>query len=449
MMSPKESFKRVYRSAVKRWLHDNDGSFAAMGVFAAFLILVGSGLAIDYLRLTDAKQELIYVLDSSVLSASHDTTLPADDLEDIFENTLNTLLADRPNLKNTNYTFEVNAPLFGESVLKASAVADVNLVFASIFGATRQVGTVTEVTSDRRRIEVAMVLDISSSMNDAKLNEMKAAASDFITVLSSNPSVSKRIHFSLVPFGGTVKLPPEFKTFLIEPPVQDKVYWQNGVWNGCVFMRPEHYENGIDQTLQYEYMPSYYSYTHTEQNPFCPRDGSELRGLTQNVTSLLDQIKDFGRSDGTATGVGMAWGVATLDPLWRNVFPNVNKFRPAKYSKNTRKIILLMSDGGTSPLIYPRAEDFDTTLPFIAPAADSEILSSVDMAIAHQKVCALAKSKGMEIYSVGFQISNQTHTDSLQNCATSTTHFFASNPGDLGAVFQNIAGAITGSRISQ
>jgi hypothetical protein len=50
------------------------------------------------------------------------------------------------------------------------------------------------------------------------------------------------------------------------------------------------------------------------------------------------------------------------------------------------------------------------------------------------------KAKGVEVYTVGFQLDNQTAIDTLSNCATDSDHFYNSSTGDaLKAAFRDIA----------
>ena len=54
--------------------------------------------------------------------------------------------------------------------------------------------------------------------------------------------------------------------------------------------------------------------------------------------------------------------------------------------------------------------------------------------------CTAMKAKGIEVYTIGFQLDNQTAVDTLSSCATDASHFYNSATGDaLKAAFNDIA----------
>jgi hypothetical protein len=60
------------------------------------------------------------------------------------------------------------------------------------------------------------------------------------------------------------------------------------------------------------------------------------------------------------------------------------------------------------------------------------------------------KAKGIEVYTVGFQLDNQTAIDTLSKCATDASHFYNSSTGDaLKAAFRDIALKISTLYLSQ
>jgi len=244
----------------------------------------------------------------------------------------------------------------------ATSNVEVPLFFKGVVGGGDKVISASARTiTDSRTVEIALVLDISTSMNDSRLNEMKAAASNFIETLLDGPE-AERIHISMVPYGGAVRL-PQSMFFLLDPPEEEEeVYWPGGMWNGCLFMLPDDYQNGINIAANFPYLPSFWTFggnSHRENNPWCPRVGNEVVGLTQDKEILLDTINNFSRSDGTVTGIAAAWGLTTLEPSWRGVYPNSEEEVPFDFEANRRKIMILMSDGGSSHLLYPNSNDFD------------------------------------------------------------------------------------------
>ena len=66
-----------------------------------------------------------------------------------------------------------------------------------------------------------------------------------------------------------------------------------------------------------------------------------------------------------------------------------------------------------------------------------------------QAICDYAKSKKIEVFTIGFGVTDQTSLDALKACATDGSHYFdaASSSGLLSA-FAAIAGALQNVRIA-
>jgi hypothetical protein len=65
--------------------------------------------------------------------------------------------------------------------------------------------------------------------------------------------------------------------------------------------------------------------------------------------------------------------------------------------------------------------------------------------------CTAMKAKGIEVYTVGFQLGgSQLAINTLKSCATDTNHFYNSSTGDaLKAAFRDIALKISTLYLSQ
>ena len=64
-----------------------------------------------------------------------------------------------------------------------SSRAESELFFPELWGEKKSVSALSEVIISSQTMEIAMVLDISSSMNDARLTELKAASKSLINTL--------------------------------------------------------------------------------------------------------------------------------------------------------------------------------------------------------------------------------------------------------------------------
>ena len=432
------------------WRNDS-GHFGIMGALSISTLLLFAGVAIDQTRLQQASTELQFIVDAGVLAASIDPDISRSEREEILKKYIVNRISDHQLLKNPNVELSLERSVFDIRVT-AKSTSDVNLFFGGPYRSDLGVSVVSETIIDTRTVEIAMVLDISTSMNDARLNEMKAAAKSFIDTLFNSPE-SERLYVSMVPYGGAVRLPQNFE-FLLDPPDEDEEkYWLNGEWNGCFFMEPNDYQNGIPINGKFPYLPSFWTFggNNGEMNPWCPRPGNEVVGLTQDKEVLFNTIDSFARSDGTVSGIGAAWGLTTLEPEWRGLYTNSeDEDVPFNFEPNRRKIILLMSDGGSSHLLYPRSNDFEDELPFHVPTnGNRRAQNSSAQNNAQQATCNYIVSRGVEIYTVGFQITNGNHIANLRNCASSDSFAFDASAGNLNESFEMIAGQISTIRLSQ
>lgn len=166
---------------------------------------------------------------------------------------------------------------------------------------------------------------------------------------------------------------------------------------------------------------------------------------------MVDTINNFSRSDGTVTGIAAAWALTTLDPQWRELYPNSELILPFDFEANRRKVMILMSDGGSAHLVFPRDTDLEnsTELPLFAHRTDARVLNSGEQNTAQQRTCDHIKSKDVEIFTVGFQIRNENHAANLRSCASASVNAFDAVEGNLNDSFDAIAGQVGITRLSR
>jgi hypothetical protein len=99
---------------------------------------------------------------------------------------------------------------------------------------------------------------------------------------------------------------------------------------------------------------------------WCPQDDASILVAENDAQTLKNYITNIRLHDGTATHVGMKYGVALLDPSSRGVFTKLAadnviddayKLRPASYADKVVKYVVLMTDGQTTDQFRPN--DFD------------------------------------------------------------------------------------------
>ena len=104
-----------------------------------------------------------------------------------------------------------------------------------------------------------------------------------------------------------------------------------------------------------------------------------------------------------------------------------------------------MTDGRITQQNYPLESELVGDLPY---ETSNQLNTRDESERGFEDICTLAKSKTIEIYTVGFDL-NADVIDRLQDCGSSAGHNFEADLGTLTTVFQNIALSISGLRISQ
>lgn len=429
--------------SLRRFISDTSGNIAVIWAVSSLVLMTAVAFAIDTSRLYQASNELQDLNDVVALAVVQGDNLTLAKRRENFNDLMLAEIKSRPILSGLEFDLTTKETR-SEIKLNVTSRSEVELFFGSFWGDKQFASVNSEVIISNQTLELALVLDISSSMKGTRLPELQNASRSLIEQLLDGSTTKNKVTISLVPFGGTVRLPSDLDNMLTPPPTTDQ--WTDGQWNGCLRMTPQDYQNGIWPSDEFEYVPDFYTFSASGSQPWCPVAGNELVPLSTNKENLFATIDNFHRSDGTGTDIGVAWGYATLDPTWRGRFNNSVSGTPRAFNKRTRKIMVVMSDGGITGQYYPSAADLTGTLPFKA----NDVIATADET--HQgyvDICNQAKSRNIEIYTVGFSIDDPTHEARLKECATSLEQHFSVEEGGLEAAFDNIALAVDPIRLSQ
>ena len=429
--------------SLKRFITDTSGNIAIMGAVGTLALITAAAFAIDTSRLYQAANELQDLNDVVALAVVHGENLTPATQRENFRDQMLDEINSRPLL--TGLEFELTTEETRSEVkLNVTSRSEVELFFGSFWGDRRYASVNSEVVVSNQTLELALVLDISSSMTGTRLQELQNASRSLIDQLLDGSTTKNKVTISLVPFGGTVRLPSDLDNLLTPPPTTDQ--WADGQWNGCLRMTPQDYQNGIWPSDEFEYVPDFYVFTASGSQPWCPVAGIELVPLSTNKEKLFATIDNFHKSDGTGTDIGVAWGYATLHPTWRGRFNNSVSGTPRAFNKRTKKIMIVMSDGGITGQHYPSAADLTGTIPF---KGNDVIATDAETHQGYVDICNQAKSRDIDIYTVGFSIDNPIHEARLKECATSPAQHLSVEEGGLEAAFDNIVLAVDPIRLSQ
>jgi len=431
----------------KRFKTDTKGNVSIMfaASFVATLTLIGA--VFDLALLNKTKQQIRYLTDAASLAA-----LQFNGTNEEKETAFRDYIRSASRLSNGEellFTSDVNVEVRnGALTLDARISSPYEFVMLQHLGAPPLIDIVTTAEKGIEDTEIALVLDISSSMNGARITEAKAAAKLFIDQLLSNPELEDRVGISIVPFGGTVRVPVELST-LLETPLSElnedfSQHWIGGEWNQCFEFQANDTELGINPNGAYKETPDFWSWNRT--NPWCPTRGNELTPLSNDKDVLTAKVDAFTLSDGTGSDHGLAWGIETLNPAWRGNFPGALDGTPANFTDRTKKVIIFMTDGGITSQHRVRDQDRVGTPPYNSKRRN--LISAANTTNAFNKACDRAKASGIEIYTIAFNIRNNNHKSTVENCASAPSAYVDAGTGQLASVFENLANEVSPLRLT-
>lgn len=349
-----------------------NGTVTMFALCLFVLMAMMGGFAIDLMKYEQTRTTLQNTLDRSTLAAASLT-------QDLDSEAVVRDYFDAAGMSETLKSVTVTEGINFKQVT-ADAEADSKPFFMHMLGmdnfdAGGRSGAEQRITN----VEIALVLDVSGSMNsNSRLTNLKTAARDFVTtVLASD--VEKRISIAIVPFNGQVNLGT---TLAAKYPLIDNPNVTNMT---CVDLPASAYTSfGVSRTTS---MPmtanadtfsatsgasgnsstapsstSVVSPTNTSSatpvagNRWCPPEGGNIVRLpSYSVSQLHGYINGLVAIGATSINAGMKWGMTMVDPAQRTMFsqfvsagaiPANYNGRPYEFAdEDSMKIIVLMTDG--------------------------------------------------------------------------------------------------------
>lgn len=340
---------------------DQTGSISIFALVLFLLMAMMGGLAIDVMRHEQVRVRLQNTLDRcTLMAASLNQTLNAETVvrDCIAKDGLTSQLASVQATQSENFRDVTTV-----------GMAPVKPFFLHMMGINEFDAHATSAANQKiNNIEIALVLDVSGSMGGAKLANLKAAASEFVsTVLSAN--VDNRVSIAIVPYNAQVNLGPVLRA-------KYNAIDQHGVADvNCLEIPASAYSSlSLSRTAPLRMMAyADISFgTNKTNSAIAPTDVSfalpnyanvsckqtpvnTVRLPSQNIAALQAQINGLQAGGNTSIMLGMKWGVTLLDPTARPMFnefvadgamPATLEGRPFEYDdEDSLKIVILMTDG--------------------------------------------------------------------------------------------------------
>lgn len=423
-----------------RFLRDRHGNFGMMTVICAPMLVLGAGYAVNLGQVSLTRSNLLAALDSAVTSTARDLTTGVISVEEAPAVVEAFLIANGLRA----YAREGNLHLYALEIdrvagtVRAQASVELDVAFA-LFGAANRQKVIAESAAlySDKKIEIAMMLDVTGSMGGQRIIDLKKAATAAVeTMLRNNKAGRERVRIALVPYADSVNVGvlshtvhietdvPANRKAHVEPPslpLAQRVAKTTG--NFCATEREGSAQFTDDG-------PDHRMVNQDYRLKFCPP--VPLTPLTHDETRLKASIASLNSYSSGFTGgpVGIQWTWYLLSSTWAQVLAPAHQPRVFD-PKEVSKYAILMTDG-----------EFNVAFAGVQPPADYKSQQSRSRTHA-ERLCDEMKAKNIEIFTIGFRL-NATAKQVMRYCAstpTGATQYYheASTGEELNAAFQAIA----------
>ncbi len=398
---------RRVASIIRKYRENERGAVAIIFGFMMIVMVAAIGSAVDVARGIRTQTRVTAALDAAALATAKALRLqqPSDaDLQLIAQRYFDTNYAELGN--DVAIHGEVKLTIDRAKFAVAMSVdARLPTTISRIFRIDElDVGGSTAAIYEAKNVELAMMLDVSGSMDGSKIRALRGAARDLVGIVLEEAEAGERHKIAIAPYSTSVNAGSYAREV-------------TGVRrsHNCVTER--------SGRLAHTDAPPSEAPLGRRAN-WCP--GSDIVPLTNDVETLERQINRLDADGATAGHLGIAWSWYLISPEWSDVWPADS--RPEPYSNpEILKAIIVMTDG-----------EFNTAY------ENSNGNSSAQS----RSLCSNIKAAGVTVFTVAFQAPRNAE-NLLRSCATTMQHHFDAQDNDaLRRAFQEIARRLTGLRLT-
>ncbi|NOR61586.1 MAG: hypothetical protein GQ535_03710 [Rhodobacteraceae bacterium] len=486
---------------------DEGGGILAFYLVMFITMMIGGGMAIDFIRHEIKREAMQDALDRGVLAAAGNAkAASATSTAEIAAAEAAAIATVRSYIEVSGFNPDAHGVTVTPTItpfsqrVDADADFSVDTFFLSLTGIDTLAGVAAAgATVSVSKIELSLIVDISGSMGGTKIENLRTAATTFVTDMLDGDR-SDFTSISLVPFSGQTSATPEMMTSY------NYSRWHN--FSSCVDFDGSDYTSTTLSTLTplaqtQHFAPEWISDADSD---WCPRSDISIVPYSNSIVDLSAAIGNLRATGMTAGQVGMKWGITLLDEssqplvtslITQNEIDPVFAGRPAAADDDeTLKFAIMMTDGDNTPqynvksdmyltyevildankdvgespnyhapenVIADNGDDFDdwelSTGQRTAGYWDANPPNSnyVPWSFSHlfvrvnpttentrmQDICTAAKDSGIVIFTIGYDVSvGSTAYNQMRSCASSIGHFYPVETTDLSAAFASIQQAI-------
>ncbi len=436
----------------------------ALGVTA---MLGAVSATLDYSRMTNSRAALSAAVDAAALAGAQ---APQIDMAVTARQVFDANFREQDTVTSFTATLVKHGAM---DAVRVEAVASVKMTLAQSLGfSTAPVRAFSEVVSGNDAdVQIALVLDVTQSMEGPKMTALKGAATEMVNSMFDKLKRANQVKIAVVPFAQYVNvgMSNRYQPWIDVPPdsttTQRVCYqarditrtyncrmqfhsWtactdgvcgtQTGTWEVCDHDYGPYYESCSNQTTElkwdgcvgsrnYPLNVKDENYTINRvpgvMNVVCP---PALTPLSSSQPAVLNTISQLVPSGNTYIPSGLMWGWAALspgEPIAEPIDPNYKALR----------YVILMTDGANSMSpTYPHHDDWNVPV--------SDTLTA--------ELCTNIKAAGIQIFTISFDVNSNILKNQLRICASSPDKYFeASNSLQLSQAFSGITGQMTQLRL--
>ena len=365
------NFLRAYRK-------EEEGAAVILTLFIFVFMLVMAGLGIDMMRFEMERARLQSTLDAAVLAGAGSPTGTDPELvvRDYFAK------SEMSEFLNDFAEGDIVTTLNSSSVT-ASATMTMDTYLMKLSGVdtlAAHAGAKAELRIPK--LEIALVLDVSNSMNsNGKIGNLQTAAKQFVTTIMNSADPGDAV-ISIVPFSTSVAPSEEIYDALAVDETHD--------YSECLVFDDDDYNDtalvteaaaNLDLTLQpitqaiYTSRFGNFDDLNVSWRSCYTEDGFRIKPFSASESELHTTIDDM-IADGNTTGsLGVKWGAALLDPSFRDVTASLISSNqmdgslanvPVDYDEgDTVKVIVMMGDGQNTETYF-----FDSSSQYRGPNSE-------------------------------------------------------------------------------
>ncbi|MFN3867554.1 MAG: pilus assembly protein TadG-related protein [Hyphomicrobiaceae bacterium] len=433
---------------VRRLVGDERGGIAILFGISALVLFGLAGVAIDSSRAYHVSFKLQDGLDAAALAAAklHDDPAATEaDFQRVGEAYLQSYI-QRLGVNDVAISNIVVTPNRADWSVTVKADVAVKTLFGAVSAGVNSFDFTpsSTVVFKPKRIELALVLDITGSMCDvppalpadacasgAKINALKVAATDIVEALAATAPSRNSIKVSLIPYSASVNLGGRASGLTGGASV-----------DGCLVERTggaAYRDASPSSFFEVANLATYPAYSCVQ---------SEVLGLTdisEQATRqpLLDRINALRGHGGTAGHLGLAWGWYSVSPEWSGFWPGASAPRPFEPDR-VMKAVILMTDGMFNTSYYNGGETVAWPNPSSANAAIPGTSGNQALRLCQEM---RESDKQIAIYTVGFQTPVEAEA-LLKQCSGEANYYNADNATQLSAAFKAIAKRLTSMRVT-